>query len=344
MWLGGNMSTRHRILLADAREMNAVRDGEVQLVVTSPPYWTLKHYRDHPQQLGAIQDYQEFLDQLNQVWRECFRVLEPGGRLCIVVGDVCLSRRKSGRHRVVPLHADITTRCVAIGFDNLAPIFWYKIANIQTEMDRPGYFLGKPFEPNGIIKNDIEYVLLLRKPGEYRHPSMEQRELSRIPKDVYAKWYRQIWDDVGGASTRHHPAPYPVEIADRLIRMFSFIDDTVLDPFVGTGTTTIAAIDAGRNSIGLEIDPTYLELTESRLARHPCPHGTVVQMTDADRASEIITMQPLLAAASPMRRKAASRASLTGRASLTKSTAGAESGGITQMSWADLATEMPSAR
>jgi modification methylase len=275
------MATTHRVLLGDARDLSQVEDGAVQLVVTSPPYWTLKRYHDHPDQLGAIEDYLRFLDELDRVWRECFRVLALGGRLCIVVGDVCLSRRKAGRHRVVPLHADITTRAVAAGFDNLAPIFWYKIANIQTEMDRPGYFLGKPFEPNGIIKNDVEYILMLRKPGEYRHPTAEQREQSRIPKDLYHRWYRQIWDDVGGASTREHPAPYPMEIADRLIRMFSFAGDTVLDPFLGTGTTTLAAMDAGRNSIGIEIDPLYLRTVRQRLLRHRLPTDVDVALIDA---------------------------------------------------------------
>jgi modification methylase len=250
--------------------------------------------------LGAVQDYREFLDELDKVWRECYRVLAPGGRLCIVVGDVCLSRRKAGRHRVIPLHADITTRCVSLGFDNLAPIFWYKIANIQTEMnDRAGYFLGKPFEPNGIIKNgiiknDVEYILLLRKPGEYRHPTEEQRERSRIPKDVYARWYRQIWDDVGGASTRDHPAPYPLEIADRLIRMFSFVSDTVLDPFIGTGTTTLAAIEAERNSLGAEIDPHYFDLTRQRILRHNLPPGTEVELVDQSGNVSTVSTTPLL--------------------------------------------------
>jgi modification methylase len=263
-------------------------------MVTSPPYWILKHYNEHPSQLGAIEDYRRFLNELDAVWRECYRALAPGGRLCIVVGDVCLSRRQAGRHRVVPLHADITTRCVALGFDNLAPIFWYKIANIQTEMDRPGYFLGKPYEPNGIIKNDVEYILLLRKPGQYRHPTEEQRERSRIAKEDYHRWYRQIWDDIGGATTREHPAPYPVEIAERLIRMFSFTDDTVLDPFLGTGTTALAAIQAGRNSIGVEIDPHYLRLARKRILSHRLPPGTRVIVMDEAGETETLSSPALL--------------------------------------------------
>jgi modification methylase len=329
------VATTHRVLLGDARRLTAVADGEVHLVVTSPPYWTLKRYHDHSAQLGAIAEYSQFLDELDQVWRECFRALAPGGRLCIVVGDVCLSRRKAGRHRVVPLHADITTRCVALGFDNLAPIFWYKIANIQTEMDRPGYFLGKPFEPNGIIKNDVEYILLLRKPGEYRHPTDEQRERSRIPKDVYARWYRQIWDDVGGASTREHPAPFPLEIADRLVRMFSFVDDTVLDPFLGTGTTTIAALDAGRNSVGVEIDPRYLWLARQRLRRHHLPPGAEVRVMGESGEIEAITSAPLFDAAAPrpIRPRASIRTRHAGAASRTSVTTAQQ---YTQIAWPEL--------
>lgn len=284
--------THHRLLLGDARSLSGVGDGEAHLVVTSPPYWTLKVYNSHERQLGAITEYDEFLDELDHVWRECYRALAPGGRMCIVVGDVCLSRRKTGRHRVVPLHADITTRCVRIGFDNLAPIFWYKIANIQTEMDRPGYFLGKPFEPNGIIKNDVEFILLLRKPGEYRHPSPEQRELSRIPKDLYAHWYRQLWDDIPGASTRDHPAPYPIELAGRLIRMFSFAGDIVLDPFIGTGTTSVAAMDAGRDSIGVEVDPAYFEIARKRMTHQTISDVAELSFID-DSGATTLTRQPL---------------------------------------------------
>ena len=244
--------TSHHLILGDARYMPYIEDASVHLVVTSPPYWTLKRYDENNNQLGHIADYEIFLEELTKVWIECFRVLVPGGRLVCVTGDVCLSRRKNGRHMVMPLHSNIAVICRNIGFDNLNPIIWYKISNARYEVNNGMKFLGKPYEPNAIIKNDIEYILMQRKPGGYRKPTDKQRKLSMIGKDEYAKWFRQIWD-IRGVSTKIHPAPYPLELAYRLIRMFSFWGDTVLDPFCGTATTMLAAMQSGRNSIGVEI-------------------------------------------------------------------------------------------
>ena len=261
--------THHDLFLGDAREVVAkLPSGSVDLVLTSPPYWSLKEYPKTKGQLGWVEDYEDFLSQLAPVWESCFRVLVPGGRLVCVVGDVCLSRRRNrGRHTVVPLHASIQEQCRHIGFDNLAPIIWYKIANAKREVENGrGSFLGKPYEPNSILKNDIEYILMQRKPGGYRRPSLAARVLSVIPKELHGVWFRQLWNGPGGASTRNHPAPYPVEIAERLIRMFSFAGDTVLDPFMGTATTQVAAGSWGRNSIGVEIEPSYLDAAVNRLA------------------------------------------------------------------------------
>ena len=217
--------------------------------------------------MGRITDYGVFLNSLQGVWERCYDALVPGGRLVCVVGDICLSRRKNkGRHTVIPLHASIQVQCSDIGFDNLAPIIWHKISNMKMEGNGTGSYLGKPFEPNGVVKNDIEYILMLRKPGGYRSPSSAARLLSVIPANDHDRWFRQIWDDIPGSSTRDHPAPFPLELAERLIRMFSFAGDTVFDPFTGTGSTQLAARQCGRNSVGVEIEPKYHAMAENRLA------------------------------------------------------------------------------
>lgn len=263
------LHTTHKLVLGDARDASSLDPESIHLVVTSPPYWTLKRYRDHEQQVGHVSDYDEFIEAIDTVWRNCYNALVPGGRLVINVGDVCLSRRQNnGRHTVVPLHATIQERCKAIGFDNLAPIIWHKIANANYEVGGGGGFLGKPYEPNAVIKNDIEFVLMQRKPGGYRRPTKQDRLLSIIGSENYQRWFRQIWTDVRGASNPKHPAPYPLEFAERLVRMFSFVGDTVLDPFMGTGTTNLACARWGRNSIGIEVDSTYFALAQKRLASH----------------------------------------------------------------------------
>lgn len=259
------ISTVHRLVQGDARHLSFIPNQSVHLVVTSPPYWTLKRYNDSEEQMGHIREYDQFLAELNLVWREIFRVLVPGGRLVCVVGDVCLSRRENnGRHTVVPLHADICVQCRRLGFDNLNPIIWHKISNASYEVSNGSKFLGKPYEPNAIIKNDIEFILMQRKPGGYRKPTEEQRRLSMIPKDKFDKWFQQFWN-ITGASTKEHPAPFPLELASRLVQMFSFTGDTVLDPFCGTGTTMVAALKQGRNSIGVEVDTNYCKMAASRL-------------------------------------------------------------------------------
>jgi len=258
--------TTHRLVQGDARHLPFIKDESVHLALTSPPYWTLKRYNENPNQLGHVTDYEAFLGELAQVWREMHRILVPGGRLVCVVGDVCLSRRNFGRHVVFPLHSDIAVICRKIGFDNLNPIIWHKISNANYEISNGSKFLGKPYEPNAIIKNDIEFILMQRKPGGYRQPTDRQRKLSMISKDEYSKWFQQFWN-ITGASTREHPAPFPLELAYRLIRMFSFSGDTVIDPFCGTGTTMVAALKSGRNSVGIDIDPEYCKMAEGRLRK-----------------------------------------------------------------------------
>jgi site-specific DNA-methyltransferase (adenine-specific) len=251
--------SQHTFRRGDSRNLSWIPDASVHLVVTSPPYGNLKEYPTGEGQLGNISSYDEFLDEMDLVWKECERILVPGGRICAVVGDVCLSRRKHGRHRVLPLAADIQVRARQFGLDVLTPILWMKVSNITLEASKSSRFLGKPYLPGGIIKNDRETIVMLRKPGGYRKPTPEMEEQSRISKDDYFQWFQPIWTDVTGASTRDHPAPYPIEIPRRLISMFSFVGDTVVDQFAGLGTTAIAAAQLGRNSISCEIDRGYFE-------------------------------------------------------------------------------------
>lgn len=253
--------------LGDARSLSWIRDESVHLVVTSPPYWTLKEYEHSNEQLGDVQDYEAFLTELDKVWSECARVLTAGGRICCVVGDVCVPRKRLGRHLVMPLHADIQVRSRQFGLDCLTPIIWQKIANGVTEAKGNGAgFYGKPYQPGAIIKNDVEYLLFMRKGGNYRSPNELQRVLSMLTKEEMQGWTRSTWTDIKGESTRRgHPAPYPVALAERLIRMFSFAGDIVLDPFSGTGTTALAALVSGRNSISNELQPAYHAMAEARL-------------------------------------------------------------------------------
>lgn len=258
------IATIHRLILGDSRNLPFLPDESVHLIVTSPPYWNLKRYNENPRQLGHIDDYEMFLQELNKVFTHIFRILVPGGRMVCVVGDVCVSRKSFGRHLVFPLHADICVLCRKLGFDNLNPIIWNKISNASYEVSNGSKFLGKPYEPNAIIKNDIEFILMQRKPGGYRQPSLVQRRDSKLKKSDFDEWFQQIWR-IPGASTKKHPAPFPVELASRLVQMFSFSNDTVMDPFCGSGTTMVAALRSGRNSIGVDIDPEYCRMAAAYL-------------------------------------------------------------------------------
>ena len=265
-----SLPSHHELHLGDARDLSIVDDESVELVVTSPPYFDIKDYENGTggeDQLGDIEDYEQFNEEIDKVWKQCYEKLVPGGRMCIVVGDVLRSRSDYDRHRVLPLHATIQEHCTNVGFDNLAPIIWYKIGNASLEAGGNARFLGKPYEPGAVIKNDIEYILLFRKPGSYRSPSIAERILSLIEADRHQKMFRQLWDDIKGQPQTDHPAPFPAELAERLIRMFSFVGDTVLDPFAGSGSTAVGASRCGRNSVSVELEEEYFEVAKTRIEK-----------------------------------------------------------------------------
>ena len=263
------LPSHHELYRGDAHDLSMIDDESAHLVVTSPPYFDLKEYSGggSPGQLGSIDGYEEFIRLVDEVWQNCYDKLVPGGRLCVVVGDVLRSRSEHGRHRVLPLHATIQEHATDLGFDNLAPIIWYKIGNASLESGGNARFLGKPYEPGAVVKNDIEYVLLFRKPGGYRSPNVSKRVLSTIEADTHQRMFRQLWDDIGGERQQDHPAPYPANLAERLIRMFSFVGDTVLDPFAGTGSTAVAASRCGRHSVNVELEPEYVDTAEERIGQ-----------------------------------------------------------------------------
>jgi site-specific DNA-methyltransferase (adenine-specific) len=269
-WPSPYDQTSHMIRVGDARDLRTIADETIHLVVTSPPYFNLKPYESHASgaQLGRIDEYETFLAELDKVWKDCARVLVPGGRICCVVGDILVSRKANGRHYILPPPSDIQVRSRRFGLDNLTPIFWFKIGNRTNESGGGSSgFYGKPYQPGAVIKNDHEHILMLRKPGGYRTTDMIQKALSIMLRHEMDAWMRPVWSDIRGASLREgHPAPFPVEMAERLIRMFSFAGDTILDPFAGSGSTALAAMKTGRSSVSMEIEPVYARMALEKMA------------------------------------------------------------------------------
>jgi modification methylase len=240
---------------ADCRRMPELAAGSIDLVVTSPPYWQIKDYGS-PGQIGFGQSLHEYLRDLSLVWTECFRVLREGARLCVNIGDQFARASVFGRYRVIPLHAEVICQCAGAGFDSMGSIIWRK----KTTMNTTGgaVVMGSyPYPPNGVVEIDFEYILLFKKPGKTGTPSREIKERSVLTREEWKSWFSGHWD-VGGARKEGHDAPFPEEIPRRLVRMFSFSGDTVLDPFIGRGTTAKAALALGRNAVGYEIRADFL--------------------------------------------------------------------------------------
>ena len=254
--------TTHRVLIGDAcRQLRELSDGAVQLVVTSPPYWSIKDY-DHPGQIGSTQTYEEYLAALEEVWRGCLRVLEPGCKLVINIGDQFV-RGGVERYGIKPIQADTIATCRALGCECLGSIIWRKVTTTNTSGG--GVWMGSVYYPrDGYVTYEHEYIMLFRKPGKYRRPAKELREMSRLTKAQRSEWFRGVWE-LAPARQDTHCAIFPNALPERIIRMFSFVGDTVLDPFLGSGTTMQVARDWGRNSIGIELNADYVPLITERI-------------------------------------------------------------------------------
>jgi len=256
------MDVKGKIIIGDSRVMKEVDNESVDLIITSPPYWHIKDY-GIPNQIGYGQTLHEYLKDLYYVWKECHRVLRNGGRLCINIGDQFARSVIYGKYKVIPLHAEIITQCENLGFDYMGAIIWQK----KTTMNTTGgaNIMGSfPYPPNGIIEIDYEFILIFKKPGNPKKVSKEIKELSALTKEEWKEYFSGHWN-FGGAKQIGHEAMFPEELPRRLIKMFSFVGDTILDPFLGSGTTLKVALELGRNAIGYEINKDFLEIIEKKL-------------------------------------------------------------------------------
>jgi len=256
------MSNWAKIIIGDSRSIKEVENESVDLVVTSPPYWHIKDY-GAPGQIGYGETLHEYLIDLYYTWSECFRVIRKGGRLCINVGDQFARSIIYGRYKVIPLHAEFISQCEKIGFDFMGSIIWQK----KTTMNTTGgaNIMGSyPFPTNGIIEIDYEYIHIFKKAGKNKKVSREIKELSKLSKQEWKEFFSGHWH-FGGARQAEHEAVFPDELPRRLIRMFTFVGDTVLDPFLGSGTTAKVALELGRNVIGYEINEEFLEQIKHKL-------------------------------------------------------------------------------
>lgn len=256
------MNTNHKIIVGDSRMMREVDDESVHLIITSPPYWQLKDY-GHKEQIGFNDTYEDYINHLNLVWKECNRVLHPGCRLCVNIGDQFARSVYYGRYKIIPIRTEIIKFCETIGFDYMGAIIWQKVTTMNTTGGATvmGSF---PYPRNGMVKLDYEFILLFKKVGEPLKVSKERKEKSRLTTKEWNEYFYGHWTFPGERQDKHL-AVFPEELPKRLIRMFSFVGETVLDPFLGSGTTSLAAMNLDRNSIGYEVHREFLPVIKQKI-------------------------------------------------------------------------------
>lgn len=271
-----------KIIISDSRTMNELQSDSVHLVVTSPPYWHIKDY-GVKNQIGYGQTLHEYFLSLFNVWKECFRVLKPGRKLCINIGDQFARSITYGGYKVIPLHAEIITQCEKIGFDYMGAIIWQK----KTTMNTTGgaTIMGSfPYPPNGVVEIDYEFILIFKKPGKSEKYPLEIKEVSKLTKEEWKEYFSGHWS-FGGAKKLEHEAMFPEELPRRLIKMFSFKGDTVLDPFLGSGTTARVALELERSIVGYEIKKEFLTLIKEKLQSSK-RENISIEILESDKNSE----------------------------------------------------------
>lgn len=260
------MATTHKIIIGDSRKMAEVGNESVHLIVTSPPYWQIKDYGDK-NQIGFNDTYENYISNLNEVWSECHRVLSPGCRLCVNIGDQFTRAVTYGRYKIIAIREEIIRFCESIGFDYMGAIIWQK----KTTMNTTGgaSVMGSfPYPRNGLIEIDYEFILLFKKLGQLPNQvSKEIKEKSKLSNEEWRKYFTGHWN-FAGCKQDKHIAMFPDELPSRLIKMFSFIDEIVLDPFLGSGTTSKVARKLKRNSIGYEINKSFLPIIEDKIEKN----------------------------------------------------------------------------
>ena len=289
-----------KIIIGDSRKMVEVENNTTHLVVTSPPYWSIKNYGIEGQ-IGYGQSLHEYLKDLYRVWKESYRILEPGRRLVINIGDQFARSIIYGRYKIIPLHSEIIAQCEEIGFDYMGSIIWQK----KTTMNTTGgaNVMGSyPYPPNGMVEIDYEHILIFKKPGKSKKFPKEIKEKSKLTKEEWKKYFYGHWY-FGGARQIDHEAMFPEELPRRIIKMFSFVGETVLDPFVGSGTTVKAALDLNRNAIGYEINEKFLHIIEEKVGARGLMHfdrKVVITRREEATVVEDIKYNPRIKDAKPI--------------------------------------------